>query len=155
MLHFHGSFDTYFLESEQRVTISMVEGMKEINDPPHPFRIRSISRYTAELIGVDSTSFSDYRWGGYVKEVKNHPSLQFHPFAESSYNCANNNNNFTHFRPDHTRTTTQLHLAFLGVLEYLDKHGIYPGSYCEVILPFSSHLFASLLFYSIRLDSIL
>ncbi len=152
IISFHQGYDAVFLESEPYVTVTLVEGMKEIeNDPANPFRLRSISRYSAELVGVDSTSFSDYRWGGYVREVKRPQSLQFHSFEQSSYNNWNknnsNNNNHTVRSSSNVRTANQLHLAFLGVLEYLDKHHTYPVSYCEVAYPL---LFYSIRFYSIR-----
>ena len=108
------------------VVLREVEGMTEINET-EPIKIvgTTIHTFTLEL---DSTKFKDYTRQGLVENVKVPKKVEYHPWSQSYKNPAASTQFGMLEVPDLSKfgRCEQLHLALVGILEFITQHKRYP-----------------------------
>ncbi|KAJ3309733.1 hypothetical protein HDV04_005778 [Boothiomyces sp. JEL0838] len=107
------------LEDGDYVTFTEVQGMTELNDIT-PRKITVTGPFTFKI--GDTSSFGDYKTGGYFKQVKMPKILQFKTLAESFPDPEVIIADFAKFdRP------SQLHVAFQAIGVFRKKHSRLPA----------------------------
>jgi len=113
------------------VVLREVEGMTEINDAG-PLKIVSTGKhhFTVEL---NSTGFSDYVRQGVVEDQKVPKKVEFKTWKECFLNPAAASQFGMLETPDLSKfgRSEQLHVALVGLYEYIKANNAYPGNNAE------------------------
>ncbi|KAF5304648.1 hypothetical protein FQR65_LT07930 [Abscondita terminalis] len=106
------------LEDGDYVTFSEVQGMSELNNC-EPRKVKVMGPYTFSI--GDISNLSEYERGGIAQQVKMPKVLHFKPMQEAIDAPEYLITDFAKFD-----RTGQIHLAFLTLHKYIEKHGKVP-----------------------------